>query len=440
VGNPKPVLLSVDDDQNILKLIEKTLSKLDIEVLTASSGKEGLAVLKARAVDVVIADMRMPQMSGSEFLKQVSALQPHACRIMLTENAQLEDAKAAINEGGVSRYLDIPWNDDELRRTVGEAIKVATLARENDALYELTQTQNAELHVLNSELEERVAQRTQELQHVNGMLSNTLAELEETHELMVDLVANIAAMPNPESDKARRKLRLALAIGAEIGLDEEDLLHLKYAIRLHKLGWVGVPKSVTAKPFLTLSDQERAAFEKHPAYAQAVLLSVPRLRKVSDIIASQHEHFNGHGFPEKRAGEGIPIGSRILAVARDYYELMAGVIDEAKLTPAEAVARIVAESDDAYDGDVVKAFQAVVRTVDELDPTLDETSVRSVSLLPAMRLARDLITDEGVVLLAKGTTLTENTITSLINLEMRSDKKLQIYVMKDAPPEEKIKS
>ncbi len=440
MGNTKPVLLSVDDDPNILKLIEKTLSKLEIEVLTASSGKEGLAVLKARTVDVVITDMRMPEMSGSEFLKQVSTLQPHAFRILLTDDAQLEDAKAAINEGGVSRYLDIPWKDNELRRTVGEAVKMATLARENDTLCELTQAQNAELLELNNELEERVAQRTQELQHVNGMLTNTLAELEETHELMVDLVANIAAMPDPESDKARRKLRLALAIGAELGLDEEDLLHLQYATRLHKLGWVGVPKSVTTKPLLTLSDQEHSAFEKHPAYAQAVLLSVPRLRKAGDIIVSQHEHFNGHGFPQKRAGEGIPLGARILAVARDYYELMAGVIDKVRLTPAEAVARIVAEADDTYDGDVVKAFRVVVRTIDELDPSLDEASVRSVSLLPAMRLARDLITDEGVVLLAKGTTLTENTITSLINLEMRSDKKLQIYVMKNEPSEEEIKS
>lgn len=436
MGDPKPVLLSVDDDQSILELIEKTLSKLDIEVLTASSGKEGLAVLEARTVDVVITDMRMPEMTGSEFLKQVAALQPHARRIMLTDDAQLEDAKAAINEGGVSRYLDIPWKDDELRRAVSEALKIASLARENDALYELTQAQNTELLSLNNELEERVEQRTQELQHVNGMLSNTLAELEETHELMVDLVANIAALPNPESDKARRKLKLALAMGAELGLDEEDLVHLKYATRLHKLGWVGVPRSITAKPLLTLTGQELAAFEKHPAYAQAVLFSVPRLRKASEIIANQHEHFNGHGFPEKRTGEGIPLSARILAVARDYYDLMAGEIDKTRLTPAEAVARIVAESDDAYDGDVVAVFQNVVRTIDELDPSLDETSVRTVSLLPAMRLARDLITEEGVVLLAKGTTLTENTIASLINLELRSDKKLQIYVMKEQPAEE----
>lgn len=435
MANKTPVLLSVDDDEDILKSIQKTLSKLDIEVLTASSGKEGLAVLKAREVDVVISDMRMPEMSGSEFLKEVCALQPHSYRIVLTEDIHPEDAKSAINDGGVSHYLDIPWKDNELRQVVGDAIKVAKLARENAELNELTQVQNTELQNLNTELETAVAKRTEELEHANGMLSNALSELEETHELMVDLVANIAAMPNPESDKARSKLRLALAIGAELGLDEEDLIHLQYATRLHKLGWVGVPKSVTAKPTAVHSVDDRVAFEKHTAYAEAVLLSIPRLRRASEIIGNQHECVNGRGFPLKRAGEGIPLSSRILAVARDYYELMAGGIEKTTFTPAEAVARIVAEADDAYDADVVKAFQLVVPTIDELDPSLDEMSVRTVSLLPAMRLARDLVTDEGVVLLAKGTTLTESTITSLINLEMRSDKELQIYVLKDEPEE-----
>ena len=433
MSNKRPVLLSVDDDAEVLKLIEKTLSKLDIEVLTASSGKEGLALLKNRELDVVISDMRMPHMSGSEFLKEVSTHQPHCYRIVLTSDIHVDDAKSAINEGGVSRYLDIPWKDDELRRVVSEGIRIAALAKDNDELFQLTQAQNAELHSLNAELEDRVSRRTEALEHANGMLSNALSELEETNELMVDLVANIAAMPNPESDKSRRKLRLALAIGAELGLDEEGLLHLKYATRLHRLGWVGVPKSISAKPRSLLSEQERVEFEKHTTYAEAVLFSIPRFRKASEIIGSQHEQFNGHGFPQKRAGEGIPLGSRILAVARDYYEWMDGVIEEAKLTPAEAVAQIVAENDKAYDADVVKAFQIVVRTIDELDPSLNETSVRTVSLLPGMRLARDLITDEGVVLLAKGTTLTENTIGSLINLELRSDKKLQIYVLKEEP-------
>lgn len=431
MATEKPVLLSVDNNQDVLEALEKTLSKLDIEVLTATSGKAGLEVLQTRQVDVVISDMNMPEMSGPEFLKQASALQPHSCRIVLTEDADPEDAKSAINDGGVSLYLDIPWKDNDLRRVIGDAVKMAKLSRQNEELQDLTQSQNGELQTQNEELEERVAQRMQELEHANGMLTDALSELEDTHERMVDLVANIAALPYPESDKARSRLRLALAIGTELDLDEEDLQHLKYAARLSKIGWVGVPRKITRKPFASMSVEERVVFEKHPSYAEAVLLSVPRLKQASKIIGYQQEKYNGHGFPQKSAGEGIPLGARILAVARDYYDLMAGVIEKEELTPAEAVAVIVADAGAAYDPDIVKIFQDVVSTIDEFDPSVEEISIRSTSLLPDMRMARDLTTDEGVVLLSKGSIFTEDTIASLVNLERRSDKELQIFVLKE---------
>jgi adenylate cyclase len=268
------------------------------------------------------------------------------------------------------------------------------------------------------------------LEHANGMLTNALSELEDTHERMVDLVANIAALPYPESDKARSRLRLALAIGTELELDEEDLQHLKYAARLSKIGWVGVPRIITRKPFAAMTVEQRLLFEKHPSYAEAVLLSVPRLKQASHIIGFQHEKFNGQGFPQKSAGDGIPLGARILAVARDYYDLMAGGIEKNKLTPAEAVAWIVADAGAAYDPDIVKIFQEVVTTIDEFDPNVEEISVRSMSLLPNMRMARDLTTEEGVVLLSKGSTFTEDIIATLVNLEKRSDKELQIFVLK----------
>ena len=431
MSDTRPVVLSVDDEENVLKSIKRTLRKVDAEIITASSGQAGLEILQAREVDVILSDMRMPEMTGPEFLKVAAEQQPHTRRIVLTGYADMDAAKSAINEGGVSLYLNKPWDDDELRHVVTEAIKISTLQRENSYLNDLAQKQNQELQRLNEELAGRVERRTEQLEHTSGVLDSTLTELQQTYEQMVDLVANIASMPGSESEHSRKKTHLAMAMGEELGLEEEELLHLKHAARLHRIGWVGVPREVTRTPRTTMSNDQRAKFEQHPTYAEAVLLSVPSLKKAAVLVAAQHEEFNGSGFPNKLVGEGIPLGARVLAIARDYYDAMAGRIVAEKLTPSKAVEHIVNGSETAYDPQLVTLFSKVVKSVDELDVTLDEIVVRTMSLLPGMRLARDLTTDGGVVLLAKRTVLSDDAITTLLNLERRSDKELTIFVVNE---------
>ena len=237
-------------------------------------------------------------------------------------------------------------------------------------------------------------------------------------------------VPNQqESEHSRKKVNLALAIGQQLELDDEALLHLKHGVRLHRLGWVGIPSNVLETPRSEMTQAQREQYELHPSYAEAVLLSVPRLKTASAIVGAQHEEFNGAGFPQNSVGEGIPLGARILAIARDYYDAISGRIFAEKLTPAKAVQFIVGGGSAAYDPELVKIFSQVVKTIDELDVSLDEVLIKSMSLLPGMRLARDLTTPEGAVLLAKGNTLTEATIGTLLNLERRSDKTLQIYVV-----------
>ncbi len=429
MSDTKPVILSVDDEENVLKSLKRTLRKVDAEILTANSGPAGIEILNAREVDVILSDMRMPEMTGPEFLKVAAEKQPHTRRIVLTGYADADAARDAINDGGVSLYLNKPWDDEELRRVVTDALKMVRLERENSYLNELAKQQNEELAKLNEELAGRVEQRTEQLEHTSGVLSNTLEELEETYEQMVSLVANIATMPQQESEHSRKKVNLALAIGQQLELDDEDLLHLKHGVRLHRLGWVGVPSSVVETPRSEMTQAQREQYELHPSYAEAVLLSVPRLKTASAIVGAQHEEFNGAGFPQNSVGEGIPLGARILAIARDYYDAISGRIFAEQLTPAKAVQFIVDGGGAAYDPELVKIFTQVVKTIDELDVSLDEVLVKSMSLLPGMRLARDLTTSEGAVLLAKGNTLTEATIGTLLNLERRSDKTLQIYVV-----------
>ena len=428
MDDARPVLLSVDDEPNVLRALKRTLRKLDVDIITVDSGTEGLKVLETQKVDLIISDMRMPNMTGPEFLAKAAELQPDTRRMVLTGYADQDATKEAINSGGITHYLDKPWDDDELRRIVGDAIQLVSLRKENAQLTTITERQYAELEQLNQDLERRVEERTLDLQRATETLEETLGNLLEAQQQMVDLVANTAAMPNPESENTHRKSVLALAIAEEMGLDEDAQQHLQFAVRLHRLGWVGLPFKLRDKPYHAMNGDEQALFEQHPAYAEGVLLSIPFLKRAAEIIAHQHEQFNGDGFPDRKVGDGIPIGARILAIARDYYDLLNGRLVPDKLVPARAVEWIQERSGTYYDPELCKRFSRVVGKIDELDPTIEEICLSARLLQEGMRLTRDLETKEGVLLLPKRSLLTDQVVTSLINMEQRSDQKLDVYV------------
>src|SRR5215218_2762987 len=117
----KPVLLTVDDDREVLRAIERDLRRKyggDYRVLRAGSGQEALEIvreLKIRnnSVALFLIDQRMPGMSGVEFLAQAITLFPDAKRVLLTAYADTEAAIAAINETGINHYLLKPWDPPE---------------------------------------------------------------------------------------------------------------------------------------------------------------------------------------------------------------------------------------------------------------------------------------------------------------------------------------
>ncbi|MFH1019543.1 MAG: response regulator, partial [Pseudomonadota bacterium] len=114
-------LLIVDDEANILSALRRVFADENYRVLTAPSGAEGLELLAKNVVQVILADQRMPQMTGIEFLHRVKALHPYTVRIVLSGYADLETVVQAVNEGGLYKFLGKPWNDDQLRDHIRDA-------------------------------------------------------------------------------------------------------------------------------------------------------------------------------------------------------------------------------------------------------------------------------------------------------------------------------
>lgn len=157
-------ILCVDDEPNVLNALKRFFLDEDYIILTASSAEEGLQTLEREDVQVVISDYRMPGMNGVEFLKKVCERRPHTVRLVLSGYADTASIVAAINEGQIYKFIPKPWNDDELKVTVLNAIERYALYKKNRELASELQAKNEELTRVNAELNRLLVERTDRLE------------------------------------------------------------------------------------------------------------------------------------------------------------------------------------------------------------------------------------------------------------------------------------
>ena len=148
-------VLYVDDEVNNLNSFRAALRR-NYNVFTALSGEEGIEILTKNDIHVVVTDQRMPNMTGVQFLQHIPGDQDNI-RIILTGFSDIESIIEAINTGKVYRYITKPWDKDELKITIDNAIETVMLRRNNRKLIH-------ELQEYNGQLEEKVAHRTLELE------------------------------------------------------------------------------------------------------------------------------------------------------------------------------------------------------------------------------------------------------------------------------------
>ncbi|NDY41814.1 response regulator [Dissulfurirhabdus thermomarina] len=168
----RETVLIVDDEENVLAALRRLLRREGYRILTATGGEEALALLRETPADVIVADQRMPGMSGTEFLERAREISPLSVRMILSGYTAVDAITEAVNRGHVFKFLLKPWDDDELKAVVREALEVARLRRENDRLARELRERNRELEDWNRRLEERVADRTRELELRNRVLEN----------------------------------------------------------------------------------------------------------------------------------------------------------------------------------------------------------------------------------------------------------------------------
>jgi response regulator RpfG family c-di-GMP phosphodiesterase len=122
--NGKPKVLFVDDDERIVNAL-RALFRQEYQVFTATSGEAALEIVNRGGLQVVVSDQRMPGLTGVELLRKVREIQPNAVRMLLTGYADLQALVGSINEGEIFRYVKKPWDNDELRKDMADAVQAS---------------------------------------------------------------------------------------------------------------------------------------------------------------------------------------------------------------------------------------------------------------------------------------------------------------------------
>lgn len=124
-------ILLVDDEDHVTRALERALRKEGYDITSVNDPREALSLLKTQSFDLVISDHLMPGMTGLEFTKLVRDRYPDMLRLMLTGQPDTDMVIQAINHGEVYRFVKKPWNDLELKATLGFAFEHLDTVREN---------------------------------------------------------------------------------------------------------------------------------------------------------------------------------------------------------------------------------------------------------------------------------------------------------------------
>lgn len=430
-GHPAPsgsaTLLCVDRDPALLASLQVLFGPAGYNVLIANSGAAALQRLAAVPVDIVIADLRLPEMDGAQLLSQVRDRWPGTERFLLTTKSDVSLIIDAINQGLISRFVTKPLEEESLLRIVGDSLAVQARQR---LVAEMAKRRNEELKALNSSLEQNVNASSEELSAANARLKeNLVVTLKVFSSLIETRHERLAGHARRVADLARR---LAIKLKLEPALVREVF----FAALLHEIGKLGFSDELLNTPVGVMNPRQAREYRQHPLRAEQLLMPLQDLRGAAAAIGAQLERVDGTGHPHQLKGREILVGARILSVCTDYDNLQIGMLAPRDSTPKEALAVIVGARGKRYDPWVVDAFVALLEeegTVAAAPETAsgEETVQGAEALVEGMLLARDLVAPNGFMMLSSGSPLDGRLISKIAMFERSLGQKLTIHIKKD---------
>lgn len=346
-------ILFVDDEDNILKALKRALIDEKYNCFFANNAMAGLEIIKNTNIDVVVSDMRMPEIDGLNFLKQVESISPDIVKIIQSGQADMYQLISVINTINVFNFILKPWDVEmTLKPIINKAI------------------QQSELIKSNKELKNQLEYQLKELEIKHFRLQKITSSLDDSNSIILTIANAVEAKDTSTNGHVNRVAYWSQRIGEKLALSNDEKELLRKGSILHDIGKIGIPDNILNKPG-ALTSEEFEIMKAHTVIGEKIIKSLKSFENIKSIIRHHHEKLNGSGYPDKLKDNQIDIYTRIVAIV-DIYDALTMDRPYRKAMTSEQALSILQQ--DAENGLIDSAILGILKDEVLKNPKLNSTN------------------------------------------------------------------